>query len=42
MDQAICTVHIKEIFLVILFAACGSLKDSLSILTNLRTIQKSE
>ena len=38
MDQSICTVHIKEIFLVIFFATCGSLKDLLSILTSLISV----
>ena len=42
MDQSICTVHIEEMFLVIFFVACGSLKDTQSILTNLITIQESE
>ena len=37
MDQSrpICPVHIKEIFQVIIFVTCGSLKDSLSVSTNL-------
>ena len=42
MDQSICTVYIKEMFQVILFATCGSLKDSLSISASLITIQQSE
>ena len=42
MNQRICTVHIKEVFQVIDFVTCGSLKDSLSILTSLITIQESD
>ena len=39
MEQSICTVHIKQIFRVIFFVTCGSLKDSLRILTSLISTQ---
>ena len=38
MDQSICAVHIKEIIQVIFFVTCGSLKDSLRILTSLISV----
>ena len=42
MDQSTSTVRNKEIFQVIFYVACCSLKDSLSILTTLITILESE
>ena len=34
-DQSICTVHIIEIFQVIFFVTCGSLKPTIRILISL-------